>query len=47
VAGLHSAITQLQQDYATYQANAQRYVATYFSPAKHLERYLELYRSLS
>jgi glycosyltransferase involved in cell wall biosynthesis len=47
VAGLQSAIIQLREEYAAHQVNAQRYIATHFSPAIHLERYLELYSSLS
>ncbi len=46
VAGLRSAILELQQDYSSYQRNTQRYVAEYFSPATHLDLYRRLYNSI-
>jgi hypothetical protein len=47
VMGLKSAITQLQQDYAAYQANTQPYIAANFSPVTHLQRYQQLYRGVT
>ena len=46
IAGLKSAIMQLQADYPTYQANTQRYIQENFSPSTHLELHRRLYQSL-
>jgi glycosyltransferase involved in cell wall biosynthesis len=47
ISELKAAILELQADYPAYQANTQRYIAEHFSPSVHLERYRELYKSLS
>lgn len=45
IAGLKTAILQVQGEYSAYQANTQRYIADKFSPAVHLELYRQLYRT--
>jgi glycosyltransferase involved in cell wall biosynthesis len=47
ILGLKAAITQLQQDYAAYQANTQPYIAANFSPATHHQRYQQLYCAIA
>jgi glycosyltransferase involved in cell wall biosynthesis len=47
IAGLKAAILQLQEEYSTYQANAQGYIADKFSPAIHLELHRQLYRMIA
>jgi glycosyltransferase involved in cell wall biosynthesis len=44
--GLVAGVRELQRDYPSYQANTQRYLASNFSPATHLELYQRLYQSL-
>jgi glycosyltransferase involved in cell wall biosynthesis len=46
ITGLVTAVRRLQGDYASYQANTQRYIADNFSPATHLALYERLYRSV-
>lgn len=47
IEGLRAAILELQTDYSAYQVNTQSYIADQFSPVIHLERYRELYRTIT
>ncbi len=47
IAGLKSAILQLQADYPAYQAKTQAYITEHFSPSTHLKLYRQLYQDVS
>ena len=45
--GLELAIGRLRDDYARYQSRTHGYMERYFSPAKHLSLYRQLYETLA
>jgi len=47
VDGLEAAIRRLRAAYASYQPNAQPYLARHFSPLKHLDLHRRLYARVS